>query len=322
MMRVALLDDYQGVALRMADWKSLAPRAEVEAFADHLDDMDSLAQRLRPFHCVMLMRERTRFPRALIERLPDLRLIVTAAMWNVAIDLDAATDHNVQVCGTGDLSDSTPELTLGLVLGLARRIAQEDRAVRAGRWQTTLGTILRGKTLGVLGLGVLGTKVAALGHALGMQMIAWSANLTAERASAVGAVRVEKDALFERADVLTIHLKLSDRTRGLVTALDLARMKPTAYLINTSRGPIVEEPALITALREGRIAGAGLDVFDQEPLPLDHPFRRLENVLLTPHIGYVSEENYRLIYGDVLEDIRGFLDGSVIRAMNRPLTSY
>ena len=316
MMRVALLDDYQGVA--MADWGSLSPRATVEAIREHITDPDALAARLHPFHCVMLMRERTRFPRALFARLPNLRLIVTAAMWNVAIDLEAATEYGVQVCGTGDVSDSTPELTLGLILGLTRHIAEEDRAVRAGKWQTTLGTIVRGKTLGILGLGVLGTKVAALGRALGMEVIAWSANLTDERAREAGAARVEKDALFERSDVLTIHLKLSDRTRGLVTARDLARMKPTAYLVNTSRGPIVDEAALIAVVKDHRIAGAGLDVFDQEPLPLDHPFRRLDNVLITPHIGYVSEENYRLIYGDTLEDIRAFLDGKVIRAMNTP----
>lgn len=318
MMRVALLDDYQGVALRMADWTSLAPRACIEAFGEHIADPDALAERLHPFHCVMLMRERTRFPRALFARLPNLRLLVTAAMWNVAIDLEAASEYGVQVCGTGDLSDSTPELTLGLILGLARHIAEEDRAVRAGKWQTRLGTILKGKTLGVLGLGTLGTKVTALGRALGMEVIAWSANLTAERAASVGARRVDKEMLFAHSDVLTIHLKLSERTRGLVTAGDLAHMKPTAYLVNTSRGPIIEEAALIAALRERRIAGAGLDVFDQEPLPLDHPFRTLDNVLVTPHIGYVSEENYRLIYGDTLEDIRAFLDGKVIRAMNRP----
>jgi phosphoglycerate dehydrogenase-like enzyme len=321
MLRVALLDDYQGVALRMADWASLAPRARIDAFSDHIADRDALAERLLPYDCVMLMRERTQFPRALFERLPNLRLLVTAAMWNVAIDLEAASAHGVQVCGTGDVSDSTPELTLGLMLGLSRRIAQEDRAVRAGQWQTTLGAILKGKVLGVLGLGILGTKVAALGRALGMEVIAWSANLTAERAREAGATRVEKEALLERADMVTIHLKLSDRTRGLITARDLARMKPSAYLVNTSRGPIVEEAALIAALRERRIAGAGLDVFDHEPLPLDHPFRTLDNVLITPHIGYVSEENYRLIYGDTLEDIRAFLDGRVVRAMNRPASS-
>lgn len=316
MFRIALLDDYQSVALALADWSSLQPRAEVTAFSDHIEDLDQLVARLRPFHCVMAMRERTRFSRELIARLPNLRLIVSAAMWNVAIDLEAASEHGVQVCGTGDQSTATPELTLGMMLSLARNIHLESRAIREGRWQTTLGFALRDKTLAVLGLGDLGTKVAALGRALGMTVIAWSQNLTPERAHQAGAGYVEKDALFAAADFLTIHLKLSERTRGLVTAAELARMKPTDYLINTSRGPIVDEAALLAALREHRIAGAALDVFDREPLPLDHPFRQMDNVLAMPHVGFVTEENYRVFYGDALEDIRGFLDGDVIRAMN------
>lgn len=316
MFRVALLDDYQNVALKLADWSSLGPRVEVTAFADHIDDLDRLAERLHPFHCIMAMRERTRFSRALIERLPNLRLIVSAAMWNVAIDLEAATEHGIQVCGTGDQSNATPELTLGLILALARHIHREAQAIREGKWQTTLGTSVRDKTLGILGLGNLGSKVSALGQACGMQIIAWSQNLTAERSAKLGAAYVRKDELFSQADFLTIHLKLSERTRGLVGAREIRLMKPTAYLINTSRGPIVEEAALIAALTARRIAGAGLDVFDHEPLPLDHPFRRMENVLVMPHVGFVTEENYRVFYGDALEDIRAFLDGRIIRAMN------
>lgn len=316
MFRIALLDDYQGVALRLADWSSLSPHAEVSVFHDHLTDLHALAARLAPFHCIMLMRERTPCPRALIERLPNLRLIVSSAMWNIAIDLEAASEHGVQVCGTNDLSNSTPELTLGLLLSLARNIHVEDRAVRKGHWQTTLGVALRGKTLGILGLGDIGGQIAALGKALGMPVIAWSQNLTGERAAAAGALRVGKEELFASADFLTIHLKLSDRTRGLVSAKELALMRSDAYLINTSRGPIVDEAALVEALQSSRIAGAALDVFDREPLALDHPFRRLKNVLVSPHVGYVTEQNYRVFYGDAVEDIRAFLDGEVIRAMN------
>jgi len=316
MFRVALLDDYQHVAMGLADWDSLKPRAEVTAFSDHIDDPEALVERLTPFDAVMLVRERTKFPRALIERLPNLKLILSAAMWNVAIDLEAATEHGVQVCGTGDLSNATPELTIGLLLSLARNIHGESRAVRDGRWQVSLGIAVRGRTLGILGLGDIGSQVAALGRALNMDVIAWSQNLTPERCKAAGVTYVSKDELMARSDFLTIHVKLSERTTGLILAPDLARMKPTAYLINTSRGPIVDEAALIAALRDGRIAGAGLDVFDREPLPLDHPFRILENVLVTPHVGYVTEENYRQIYGDVVEDIRGFLNGEVVRPMN------
>ena len=317
MFRIALLDDYQGVALRLADWSSLQPRAEVTAFSDHIEDLDQLVDRLEPFHCVMAMRERTKFSRELIARLPNLRLIVSAAMWNVAIDLEAASEHGVQVCGTGDQSNATPELTLGMMLALARSIHLESRAIREGRWQTTLGIALRGKTLAVLGLGDLGIKVAALGQAFGMTVTAWSQNLTPERAQQAGASYVEKDALFSTADFLTIHLKLSPRTRGMVTARELAQMKPTAYLINTSRGPIIDEAALIATLKEDRIAGAGLDVFDREPLPLEHPFRSMDNVLVMPHVGFVTEENFRVFYCDALEDIHAFLDGKLLRPMNQ-----
>ena len=291
MMRVAILDDYQGVALRLADWQSLHPHAQMQAFADHLDDREALARRLHAFECVVLMRERTPFPRALFEKLPNLRLLITAGMRNASIDLAAATERRVQVCGTEMLGYPTAELTWGLILALLRQIPRDEQALREGRWQTTLGIGVRGKTLGVLGLGRLGTQVAAIGKAFGMNPIAWSQNLTAERAAAAGARFVSKEELFAAADLVTIHVVLSDRTRGLVGAADLARMKKTAYLVNTSRGPVVDEGALIALLREHRIAGAALDVFEPEPLPPRHPLTTLDNLLLTPHLGYVTEEN-------------------------------
>jgi phosphoglycerate dehydrogenase-like enzyme len=317
MMRVAILDDYQGVALRLADWQSLHPEAQMQAFSDHLDDRDALARRLHAFECVVLMRERTPFPRALFEKLPNLRLLITAGMRNASIDLAAATARGVQVCGTEMLGYPTAELTWGLIFALLRQIPRDEQALREGRWQTTLGIGVRGKTLGVLGLGKLGTQVAAVGKAFGMNLVAWSQNLTAERAAAAGARLVAKEELFATADIVTIHVVLSDRTRGLVGAADLARMKKTAYLINTSRGPIVDEAALIAVLRERRIAGVALDVFEPEPLPPRHPLTTLDNLVLTPHLGYVTEENYRLLYANAVEDIRAFLDGKVLRALNQ-----
>ncbi|WP_437908300.1 D-2-hydroxyacid dehydrogenase family protein [Sorangium sp. So ce327] len=316
-MRVAILDDYQGVALRMADWRSLLPAAEVQAFTDHLDDLEALAARLRPFQAVVLMRERTPFPRALFERLDGLRLLVTAGMRNASIDLAAATERRVQVSGTDMLPYPTAELTWGLILALFRHIPAEDRAARAGRWQTTLGLGLKGKTLGLVGLGKLGGQVAQVGRAFGMEVIAWSQNLTAERAAEVGARLVPKDDLFAGADVVSIHLVLSPRTRGLVGAAELGRMKPTAFLVNTSRGPILDEAALLAALRARRIAGAALDVFEPEPLPADHPLLALDNTVITPHLGYVTEEGYRLVYGQAVEDIRAFLDGKALRPLNQ-----
>jgi phosphoglycerate dehydrogenase-like enzyme len=317
MLRVAILDDYQGVALAMADWRSLHPQATIEAFADHLDDLDAVARRLHAFECVVAMRERTPFPRALFAKLPNLRLLVTAGMRNAAIDLAAATERKVQVSGTDMLPYPTAELTWGLILALFRHIPQEDRATRAGHWQTTLGIGLKGKTLGLLGLGRLGSQVARVGQAFGMEVIAWSQNLTAERAAEAGAALVTKEELFARADVVSIHLVLSPRSRGLVGAAELGRMKRTAFLVNTSRGPIVDEAALLASLEERRIAGAGLDVFEPEPLPREHPLPRLDNVVITPHLGYVTEEGYRLAYGHAVENIRAFLEGKVLRAMNQ-----
>jgi len=313
--RVAILDDYQGVALRMADWGSLPAGVEVVAFRDHLADPDALAARLKDFDVVVAMRERTPFSRALLARLDRLRLLVTTGMRNAAIDLEAATERGVLVCGTAGLPYPTAELAWGLILALARRIPLEDRATRDGGWQTSVGVGLNGKTLGVLGLGTLGSRVARMGRAFEMTVLAWSQNLTAERAAEVGATRVERDELLARADVVTIHLVLSDRTQGLLGARELSLMKSSAYLVNTSRGPIVDARALVRALERGTIAGAGLDVFDEEPLPPDHPFRRLPNTVITPHLGYVTEETYRVFYGQAVEDVAAFLRGAPVRVL-------
>jgi phosphoglycerate dehydrogenase-like enzyme len=313
--RVALLDDYQGVALGMADWKSLPNGTEVAVFTDHLAAEGALAERLADFDIIMALRERTPFPRTLLERLPKLRLLVTAGMRNASIDMKAAAERGVLVCGTSGLPYPTAELAWGLILSLARRIPAEDRATREGRWQTSLGLGLNGKTLGVLGLGTLGSRVARVGRALEMKVLAWSQNLTAERAAAEDAMLVAKDDLLARSDFVSIHLVLGERTRGLIGARELGLMKRSAYLVNTSRGPIVDEAALIRALEDGTIAGAGLDVFDEEPLARDHPFRRLPNVVITPHLGYVTEETYRIFYGQAVEDIKAYLDGTPLRVL-------
>jgi len=316
MARVALLDDYQGVALRMADWKSLPAGTEVVAFSDHLADEGALATRLADFDIVMAMRERTAFTRSLLERLPKLRLLITAGMRNASIDMKAAAERGVLVCGTAGLPYPTAELAWGLILGLMRHIPAEDRATREGRWQVSLGLGLNGKTLGVLGLGTLGSRVAKVGRAFEMEVLAWSQNLTAARAAEVGATLVPKDELLARSDIVSIHLVLSERTRGLLGARELGLMKRSAYLVNTSRGPIVDEAALIAALRNGTIAGAGLDVFDPEPLPADHPFRSLPNIVVTPHLGYVTEETYRVFYGHALEGVQAFLRGAPVRVLS------
>jgi phosphoglycerate dehydrogenase-like enzyme len=316
MTRVALLDDYQDVALQMADWQSLPADVEVQAFRDHLSDENALAERLKDINIIMAMRERTPFQRSLLERLPNLKLLITAGMRNASIDVAAASDCGVMVCGTEGLGYPTAELTWGLILSLMRRIPREDQATRDGQWQVTTGLGLQGKTLGLMGLGRLGSQVAEVGKAFKMNLIAWSQNLTAERAAAYGAKLVSKDDLMSQSDILSVHLILSERSRGLIGACELGLMKPTAYLVNTSRGPIVDETALIQALENGTIAGAGLDVFDVEPLPLDHPLRRLDNIVITPHLGYVTDETYRVFYGDALEDIRAFLKGQPVRVLN------
>jgi phosphoglycerate dehydrogenase-like enzyme len=315
MTRVAILDDYQDVALGLADWKTLPAGTEVVAFREHLHELDAVAKRLADFDVVVAMRERTAFPRPLLEKLPKLRLLVTTGMRNASIDMQAAADRGVTVCGTSGLPYPTAELTWGLVLALFRRIAVEDRATREGQWQTTLGLGLNGKTLGVIGLGTLGSRVARYGKAFEMEVLAWSQNLTAERAAEAGATLVGKEELLRRSDVVSLHLVLSDRTRGLLGARELGLMKRTAYLVNTSRGPIVDEAALVRALQDGAIAGAGLDVFEPEPLPLDHPFRKLPNTLITPHLGYVTEETYRVFFGHALEDVQAFLRGAPVRVL-------
>lgn len=315
MPKIAILDDYQEVALELADWGSLPADAEVTVFKDHLAEIDAVAERLADFEIVAIMRERTPFPRALFEKLPKLELLVTSGAGNASIDLAAATDHGVTVCGAGASMSSTAELTWGLILALLRHIPLEDSETRAGKWQVTLGRDLHGRTLGVLGLGRIGSQVAKVGDAFGMTVIAWSPNLTAERAAERGARLVSKDELLADSDVLSIHMRLSERTRGLIGRRELGLMKPTACLINTSRGPIVEEAALIDALCDGKIGGAGLDVFDIEPLPLDHPLRNLENTVITPHLGYVSNATYRAFYGGMAEDIAAYLAGAPIRVM-------
>ena len=314
-MRVAILDDYQRVALSMADWPSIGAGVSVHPFHDRLGTEDQVAERLRNFDVIVAMRERTPLPGSLIERLPLLKLIVTTGKRNAAIDVKAACARGVVVSGTSTLSQPPAELTWGLILALARSIPHESAAMRSGGWQSTIGVGLHGKTLGILGLGRLGTDVARIGQAFGMHVIAWSQNLTGDKTDAAGVELVGKDALFQRADIVSVHLVLGDRTRGLVGERELAMMKPTAFLINTARGPIVDEHALIYALRHSVIAGAALDVFDEEPLPVDHPLRRLENALLTPHLGYVTTENYRLAYGEAVEDIRAFLAGAPVRVL-------
>jgi phosphoglycerate dehydrogenase-like enzyme len=314
-VKLTILDDYQGVALDCADWSAVRARYDVEVIGEHLTDEDELVRRLAGSEVVVAMRERTPFPARLFDRLPALRLLVTTGAKNAAIDLDAARAHGVTVCGTGNTGNAVPEITIGMMIALMRNFAVEDAAVRSGGWQHTIGPGLAGTTLGIVGLGRLGIPVARLAQAFEMRVSAWSPNLTAERAAEHGVTAVDKAILFGASDVITIHLPLSERSRGLVGAEDLARMKPTAYLVNTSRGPIVDEAALVDALRERRIAGAALDVYDTEPLPADHPLRSLPNTLLLPHIGYVTLEVYRRWFRDVVEDVLAWGDGAPVRVL-------
>ena len=314
-VQAAILDDYQNIAEPLIARRDVPDNLEIKVFRDHLTDEDALADRLRGFEVVCVMRERTPFRRGLLERLPNLRLLVTSGMRNASIDMTAAAERGVTVCGTPSVGGPTAELAWGLIIGLLRHIPREDRATREGRWQETVGGGLLGKTLGVAGLGKLGARVARVGLAFEMDVIAWSQNLTAERCREVGATRVSKEELLSRSDILTIHLVLSDRTRGLLGAAELATMKPTAVLVNTSRGPIVDEKALVEALERGTIAGAGLDVYDTEPLPLDHPFRSCVNTVVTPHLGYVEEANYGAYFDGYLAAVRGYLDGSPVNVV-------
>jgi len=316
MAAIAILDDYQNVALRMADWSGLQKAHKVVAFSERLPDVDALAKALAGFDVIGIMRERTPFQRALFERLPDLKLLVTTGKRNASIDLEAAKAHGVTVCNTGGAGRATAELAIGLMIALARHFREEFHTMRpGGGWQTTLGIDLEGRTLGILGLGNLGAKVGRIGAAMGMKVIAWSQNLTPEQARERGAERVEKDELFRRSDVISIHLVLSPRSRGLVGAPELGLMKPTALLINTSRGPVIDEAALLAALKEKRIGGFGGDTFDVEPLPGDHPLRAEPRALLTPHLGYVTEETYRDFFGGMVEAIEAWLAGKPINVL-------
>src|SRR5246500_5441908 len=313
-MKVAILDDYQNVALQIADWSAVRRHAEITVFNDHVADPPAVVERLRPFEVVCVMRERTPLPREILQQLPNLKLIASTGPRNASIDSQAATDLGIAITATGYDSTPTIEFTWSLILASMRGIDREAASLKAGGWQTSLGANLRGRSLGVVGLGNIGTEVARIGVAFGMKVIAWSQNLTEEKASAAGATLVDKQTLFREADVVTVHLVLSGRTRGLIGASEFALMKPTARFVNTSRGPIVDEAALVEALQAHRIAGAAIDVFDVEPLPADHPFRKLKNVLATPHIGYVTEDLYRTFYGDAADNIAKWLEASASAA--------
>jgi phosphoglycerate dehydrogenase-like enzyme len=309
-IKVAILDDYQNVALSMADWSPLENRADVTVFNDHVADIGLLIQRLQPFDVVCVMRERTPLPREIIENLPNLKLIASTGAGNTSIDQSAAAERGIEIRHTGYSSTPTIELTWALILAMARNIPLENQSLRQGGWQLSLGDELSGKTLGLLGLGRVGSAVGIIGRAFRMNVIAWSQNLTEERAAEKGVQRVSRDVLFSTADFLSIHVRLSERTAGLVGATEFAQMKPTSRLINTSRGPIVDSAALLAALTTGQIAGAALDVYDVEPLDNPHPLRELPNVLATPHVGYVSKELYRTFYGDTVRNIVQWLDES------------
>jgi phosphoglycerate dehydrogenase-like enzyme len=315
--RCAILDDYQNVALQMADWSGLAQDVEFTVFNAPLGGPDDIARALKGFDMVVLMRERTAFPRRLIEALPDLRLLISTGKRNWMLDVEAANERGIVACSTETTGNPTTSIAIGLMLELTRRIGYESERLKSrGAWQSTVGVDIEGKTLGLIGLGRLGSKVAKIAQALGMKVTAWSQNLTAERcASAEVELSPSKEALLRQADIISLHVVLSERTRGLIGVKEFALMKPTAYLVNTARGPIVDEAALIAALKANRIAGAGLDVYDIEPLPSDHPLRELGNVVLSPHLGYVTAENFRTCYGGVVENIRAYLDGKPIRLL-------
>jgi phosphoglycerate dehydrogenase-like enzyme len=327
-MRIAILDDYQGVALASADWDSLPGHPEITVFREHIARPEALVAALGPFDVIVAMRERTAFPADVLARLPELRLLVTTGMGNAAIDLTAARELGVTVSGTGGSAPATAELTWGLILALLRHIPEEDQRMRSaaraggaavgprGGWQQTVGVGLHGKRLGVVGFGRLGRQVARIGQGFGMKVSAWSQNLGPDDAEKAGVKAVGKKKLFSRSDVVTIHYKLGERSVGLVGAEELALMKPTAYLVNTSRGPIVDTPALVKALRDRTIAGAALDVYDTEPLPLDHPLRSAPNTVLTPHLGYVTDDTYRVFFADAVADIAAFAEGTPVRVLN------
>ena len=321
-VKVAILDDYQNCALSMADWSVLPANVEITVFTDNEPDLGRLIERLMPFQVVCAMRERTRFDRELIEKLPNLKLIATTGSWNAAIDMKACEELGIVVAGAVAAPNSTPELTWGVILALLRQIPAEVNSVRSGGWQVAVGGDLHGRTLALMGLGNIGSAMARIGTAFGMKIIAWSQNLTEEKAVAAGARLVDMDTLFREGDFVCIHTVLSTRTRGLVTARELGLMKKTAYLINTSRGPIIDEAALIDVLSSKAIAGAALDAYVPEPLPADHPFRTLPNVIATPHIGYVTEDTYRIFYGETVENIAAFLAGKPMRVIGQVFKQY
>ncbi|PFG71475.1 lactate dehydrogenase-like 2-hydroxyacid dehydrogenase [Pseudomonas poae] len=314
-VQIAVIDDWQNVARGVVDWSPLAAVGRVHFLHDYPADTATMIERLKGFAVICVMRERSTFDKALLQGLPNLKLLVTGGMRNAAIDIAAAKALGIQVCGTDSYKQAAPELTWALIMASTRNLLAEANSLRAGGWQVGLGGDLNGKTLGILGLGSIGQRVAQFAQVFGMRVIAWSENLTPERAVQAGATWVSKRELFEQADILTIHLVLSDRSRGLVDAEALSWMKPTARLVNTARGPIVDEQALVQALTTGRLAGAALDVYAEEPLPVDHPFRHLPNVLATPHVGYVSEQNYRQFYDQMIEDIQAWAKGAPIRVL-------
>jgi phosphoglycerate dehydrogenase-like enzyme len=315
-LRCAILDDYMDLTLRMADWSKIGDRVDVKTFTEPFASTEAAASALKDFEIVCAMRERTPFPRALFAALPKLKLLITSGMRNAAFDLEAAKDHHVVVCGTQWSRDPTAALTMGMILELTRNIGRESARMHAGEfWQKYIGIEIEGRTLGVVGLGKLGAKVSGLAKAFGMNVIAWSPNLTAERCKEVGVGYATKEELFATADIITIHMVLSQRSRGLVGAADLARMKPTSYLVNSARGPIVDETALLETLTARKIAGAAVDVFSVEPLPVDHPFRKLDNLVLTPHLGYVTEESFRAHYSQMVEGIDAWFMGEPLRRL-------
>jgi phosphoglycerate dehydrogenase-like enzyme len=314
-LKVAVLDDYQGVALTMADWSRVQAVATVDVFRDHVTDRERLVERLAPYDVLVVMRERTPLPASLTERLPELKLVVTTGRRNSSIDVEALRARGIPVCNTESPPTPTAELTWALILGLARRLVTSAADVREGRWQTTVGADLAGRTLGIVGLGRIGARVARVANAFEMEVLGWGRHLTAERAEAVGAKAVSLDELLASSDIVTLHVVLSDETRGLVGQRELDLMKPGALLVNTSRGPVVDTEALVRVLESGQLGGAAVDVFDEEPLPADHPLRFTPGLLATPHVGYVTESSYRVFYGQAVENIDAFLDGSPIRVM-------
>jgi phosphoglycerate dehydrogenase-like enzyme len=316
-MRVAILDDYLNVSQEVTDWSAIRAKADITVFNEHENDLDRLVERLTPFDVICIMRERTPFQKNLLDRLPNLKLLVTAGMRNLSINLAAATERGIVVSGTENVGVTTAELAWGHILGLARRLPEEDAATRAGKWQTHLGMSIADKTLGIIGLGKVGGHVARIGRAFGMDVVAWSQNLTAERCADMD-VRLasSKDALLAEADFISIHLVLSGRTRGIIGKDEFDKMKPTAYFINTARGPLVDEAALIDALQGGKIAGAGIDVYDVEPLPADHPMRKVPRAHITPHLGFVTDTNFKLWYGQTAEDVKAWMDGKPLRLLN------